>query len=83
MRLQRKAEEAEEKMSIHGVSASFAGSDDKPDWSSATRSSLEGDGFIIRRTPSNANPHHVTIELPKPITKEVADAFNRAFGRID
>lgn len=83
MRLQRKAEDAEEKLSIHGVSASFAVSDDKPDWSSATRSSLERDGFMIHRTPSKANPHHVTIELPKPVTKEVADAFNHAFGHID
>lgn len=83
MRLQRKAEEAEEKSDIHGVSASVAGSDDKPDWSSATRSALERNDFIIHQTPTKANPHHVTIELPKPITKEVADAFNRAFGRID
>ena len=27
------------------------------------------------------NPSHFTIELPKPITPEVADRFNAIFGR--
>lgn len=78
-RLNRKAQEAERKTGTHGVS----GSTTRPDvpCSSASCSSLEAAGFKVKPTPSRRDPNHVTIELPKPVTKEAAKRFNDAFGR--
>ena len=44
-------------------------------------SSLEAAGFKVKSTSTRRNPNHVTIEMPKPVTKEFADKFNDAFGR--
>jgi len=41
----------------------------------------EAAGFKVKPTPTRRDPNHVTIELPKPVTKEVADKFNNTFGR--
>ena len=71
--------EAEEKIGIHGVSVSTNKSSVPS--SSSTSSILELAGFIVRHTPTRRDKGHHTVELPKPVTKEVADKFNKAFGR--
>jgi RHS repeat-associated protein len=78
-RLGNKAAEAESAIGQHGVS----GSTSKPaiPCSSSSCSKLESAGFSVRSTPTRNDPNHVTIELPKPVTKEVADRFNKAFDR--
>lgn len=78
-RLGKKAQEAEDAIGTHGVS----GSTTKPDvpCSSASCSSLEAAGFNVKPTPTRRDPNHVTVELPKPVTKDVADKFNNIFGR--
>ena len=79
-RLNRKAIQAENsRIGIHGVS----GSTTKPSspCSYASCSDLAAAGFKVHYTPTNAIPSHVTIELPKPVTRETADRFNAAFGR--
>lgn len=78
-RLARKAEEAEKAIGIHGVSAT-AGSR-TGEVSSAARSAVEK-FFKVHDTPTAHDSLHRTIELLKPVTKEVADTFNRVFGRI-
>ena len=60
----------------HGVSA-FSRSD-RPDSVSASAAEIE-EKFALHKT--GANPFHYTIELPKPVTQEVADLFNGLFGR--
>jgi hypothetical protein len=77
-RLGRKAEEAERVLGIHGVSVS-AGVSRGPA-SEALRSDVERH-FRIHDTPTRADPLHRTVELPKPVTPEVAEQFNRLFGR--
>ncbi|MEH6414648.1 hypothetical protein [Pseudomonas sp. CGJS7] len=64
---------------IHGVSRSTA----KPDMpcSSETCGQLEAAGFKVHDTPTRADKNHKTIEMPKPVTKEDAKKFNRAFER--
>jgi RHS repeat-associated protein len=74
-RLGKKAALAEEEMGLHGVSAFNV---PLPDSSKAFRSDVEK-VFPVLNT---RGPTHRTIILPKPVTKEVADAFNRVFGRI-
>ena len=78
-RLGKKSQEAEDLIGNHGVS----GSRTKPDvpCSSASCSSLEEAGFKVTPTPTRSDPDHVTIEMPKPVTQEVADKFNSIFGR--
>ncbi|MBK6729145.1 MAG: hypothetical protein IPG63_18460 [Xanthomonadales bacterium] len=79
-RPERKASEAEaSNIGIHGVS----GSTTKPSGpcSSATCGALESAGFNVHPTPTRADPNHVTIELPKPVTKPVAEKFNEVLGR--
>ena len=78
-RLGNKAAEAESAIGRHGVS----GSTTKPSGpcSSASCSSLESAGFKVTPTPTRGDPGHVTIELPKPVTKEVAEKFNATLGR--
>lgn len=77
-RLGRKAAEAEEKIGIHGVSAT-AGTP-TGEASSASRSSLE-EFFKVHNTGTRSDPLHRTIELPKPVTNPIAERFNRIFGR--
>jgi RHS repeat-associated protein len=78
-RLGRKALEAEEKIGIHGVSATAAKIEGK-EVSTASRSAVE-QSFNVHNTPTRADPLHRTVELPKPVTKSVADIFNALFGR--
>jgi hypothetical protein len=77
-RLGRKAAEAERLLGIHGVSVTAG------DWadpfSSAPRETVE-EHFPVHDTPTRRDPYHRTVELPKPVTQEVADLFNRLFGR--
>ena len=76
-RLDRKAKEAENEPNIrlHGVSA-FS---EPLSWphSIAPREEVER-SFPVHNT---AGPTHRTIVLPKPVTRVVADLFNRVFGR--
>ena len=77
-RLARKAAEAEKRMGIHGVSVTAG--DPEIEWSEALRSHVEA-VFRVHETKSGRDPLHRTIELPKPVTPDVADKFNRLFGR--
>src|SRR5690349_14890746 len=77
-RLARKAAEAERFLGIHGVSTT-AGIPSAPA-SSAARADVE-QHFRVHDTPTRADPFHRTVELPKPVTPEAADLFNRLFGR--
>ena len=78
-RLNRKAQEAEAQIGKHGVS----GTTTKPSGpcSSASCADLEAAGFKVKATPTKRDSGHVTVELPKPVTKEVAQKFNDTFGR--
>jgi hypothetical protein len=68
---------AEKVVGIHGVSVTAR----TPKWPApaAKRSDVEKH-FLVHNTGSD--PLHRTIQLPKPVTQEVADLFNRLFGRI-
>ena len=78
-RLNRKAQEAENSdIGIHGVSGSTTKT---PGCSSASCSDLEAAGFKVHKTPTRRDKNHVTIELPKPITKSDAIDFNNVLGR--
>ncbi len=37
--------------------------------------------FPVLNTPTRRDPNHRTVELPKPVTQQAADLFNRLFGR--
>jgi RHS repeat-associated protein len=76
-RLGRKALEAEERIGIHGVSSTAAKVEGEI--STASRSAVE-QSFKVHNTPSGADQLHRTIELPKPVTKTIADIFNKLFG---
>jgi len=71
------AARAEGVLGIHGVSVT-ARTPKRPA-PSALRSDVEKQ-FRVHNT--GADPLHRTVELPKPVTQEVADSFNRLFGRI-
>jgi hypothetical protein len=77
-RLGRKASEAEAHIGIHGVSTT-AGPPSAPA-SQAAREAVESK-FRVHDTPTRNDPLHRTVELPKPVTPEVADDFNKVFGR--
>jgi RHS repeat-associated protein len=77
-RLGRKAAEAEESIGIHGVSTTAG--PPRGAASRASRGSVESQ-FKVHNTPTRSDPLHRTVELPKPVTQTVADAFNRVFGR--
>jgi hypothetical protein len=68
---------AEAVLGLHGVSVTAR----TPRWPApvAKRSDVEKH-FFVHNTGSD--PMHRTVELPKPVTQEVADLFNRLFGRI-
>jgi hypothetical protein len=65
---------ANPQVGIHGVSAFYR----NPVPSSAEFSAV-AQHFKIYKTLGRG---HYTIELPNPVTQEVADTFNRVFGRI-
>jgi hypothetical protein len=77
-RLARKASEAEDAIGIHGVSVT-AGEEIRPH-SRAIRRAVEA-SFSVHDTPTRSDRLHRTVELPKPVTHEIADQFNRIFGR--
>jgi len=77
-RLARKAAEAEQVLGIHGVSVTAGVA--KGDVSVVERAEVER-VFPVHETPTRADRLHRTVELPKPVTQEVADRFNELFGR--
>lgn len=48
---------------------------------SATRAAIEDAKFTLVHTPTAADPLHHTCILPKPVTPDIANAFNAVFGR--
>ncbi len=77
-RLARKAEAAEQAIGIHGVSVTAGVTEVTT--SSALRALVE-QHFRVHDTPTRSDPFHRTVELPKPVTPEVAELFNHVFGR--
>ena len=80
-RLAAKCARAEQEMGIHGVSAHAHNRG--YDIVGVPRTQVAA-VFEVRDTPDNPlgyDPAHRTIVLPKPVTEEVAEAFNRALGR--
>jgi hypothetical protein len=77
-RLARKAAEAEQVLGIHGVSVTAGTA--QGDVSAAARADVER-SFPVHDTPTRADRLHRTVELPTPVTQEVADQFNQLFGR--
>jgi hypothetical protein len=75
-KLGQDAARAEGVLGIHGVSVTAR--PPKRPAPSALRSIVEKH-FRVHNTGSD--PLHRTVELPKPVTQEVADLFNRLFGR--
>jgi hypothetical protein len=76
-KLAEDAAKAETVLGIHGVSVT-ARSPKRPA-PSAARSVVE-QHFRVHNTGND--PLHRTVELPKLVTQEIADLFNRVFGRI-
>jgi hypothetical protein len=77
-RLAAQADMAERKTGIHGVSVTARKT--RAPASQAVRSDVE-QVFRVHNTPSDRDPLHRTVELPKPVTEAVAAEFNRLFGR--
>lgn len=77
-KLARDAAAAEAVLGIHGVSVTAR--DTTAPAGRASRADIEPH-FPVRDTPTRRDPKHRTVELPKPVTREVADLFNRLFGR--
>ncbi len=75
-KLAEDAARAEAALGIHGVSVT-ARLPRRPA-PSAPRSIVE-QHFGVHNT--GKDPLHRTVELPKPVTQEVADLFNQLFGR--
>ncbi|GEM_PF-5982359 len=71
--LAKQAARAESMIGIHGVSVRSKASFPAP---SAPRSEVEKH-FSVYKT--GKDPCHYTIELPKPVTDDVAETFNNLF----
>ena len=80
-RLARKSGEAEDAGLPHGVSVSTTKPPAGIPCSSASCTTLEASGMKVHDTPTRNDPNHHTVELPKPVTPEIARAFNGAFDR--
>ena len=92
-RLARQAEAAEQAGKSqngvsfgHGVSVTTPASNirlskNPRDVALAQRKALQEAGFEVRHTPTRSDPNHHTVQLPKPVTDEVANLFNHLFGR--
>jgi len=80
-RLGRKSAEAEHQIGLHGVSSSTTKPPEGTPCSVASCAGLEARGFRVEPTPTRNDPGHHTVLLPKPVTKDVANDFNQAFGR--
>lgn len=77
-RLAAQAAAALSVLGIHGVSVTAR--DTTSPAGVANRSDVEA-RFPVHDTPSRRDPLHRTVELPQPVTSEVAEQFNRLFGR--
>ncbi|MEO6810424.1 MAG: hypothetical protein ABI353_15020 [Isosphaeraceae bacterium] len=77
-RLGRKAGESGAALGIHGVSVT-AGAPADPALSAARK--VVESYFPVHDTPTHAVSQHKTVELPEPVTEDVADLFNQLFGR--
>jgi hypothetical protein len=75
-RLGEQAAMAERALGIHGVSVTARAS--KAPARTRLRAEVERE-FPVHDTPSRRDPHHRTVELPKPVTDEVATRFNELF----
>jgi hypothetical protein len=75
-KLAEDAAKAEDVLGIHGVSVTAR--PPKRPAPSALRSVVEKH---VRVHNTGSDPLHRTVELPKPVTQEVADLFNQLFGR--
>lgn len=71
------AARAEGALRIHGVSTTSQVNPARGVPPSAEVENIERH-FRVHKT---AGPHHYTVELPKPVTQDVADLFNLIFGR--
>lgn len=70
----------------HGVSLTSPEANDQlardpGDRVEATRRAFGQAGFEVRFTPTKRDSDHHTVQLPKPVTEEVATRFNRVLGR--
>ena len=77
-RLAEQAAAAEAKLGIHGVSVTARNTTAPA--GRAPRDAVEK-VFRVHNTRSGRDKLHRTVELPKPVTQDVADLFNRLFGR--
>lgn len=77
-RLAAHAITAEAVLRIHGVSVTARATTAPA--GRASRADVE-QVFRVHDTPSRRDPLHRTVELPRPVTPDVADTFNRLFGR--
>jgi hypothetical protein len=77
-RLATAAAQAAGVLGIHGVSVTAR--DTNAPAGRANRSDVE-QHFRVHDTPSRRDPLHRTVELPHPVSAEVAELFNRLFGR--
>ena len=77
-RLAEQAARAEAVLGIHGVSVTARATTAPA--GVAARPDVEKH-FRVHDTPSRRDPQHRTVELPRPVTPEVAELFNRLFGR--
>jgi hypothetical protein len=76
--LAEQAAAAESLVGIHGVSVT--GRPTTAPGDRARRDEVERI-FRVHNTKTRRDKLHRTVELPKPVTDEVADKFNRLFGR--
>jgi hypothetical protein len=74
-RLGRKAAEAEKAGFPHGVSVTTSPDEGRP-CAVANCSDVQN---VFDVTKTGTDPHHYTVELPKPVTQDVADDFNDLF----
>ena len=75
-KLGQQAEMAERVLGIHGVSAAARVSSAPA--RRQFRKIVEA-VFRVHDTPSRRDLLHRTVELPKPVTEEIADEFNQLF----
>ncbi|MBF0492843.1 MAG: hypothetical protein HQM15_08690 [Deltaproteobacteria bacterium] len=82
-RLNRMSQEAENdpNTKIHGVSVSENKPTDGREISTAQKNEVEK-YFKVHDTPKKWDTGHKTLELPKPVTQQITDLYNRLFGRI-
>ena len=65
-------------LGIHGVSVTAR--ETTAPACRAARADVE-QHFRVHDTPTRRDGLHRTVELPQPVTAEVAEMFNRVFGR--